>query len=188
MDSIKHDYLVDAKGLACPMPIIRTKKAMNELEAGAVVQVQATDQGSTADLKAWANKAGHDYLGTVEDGATLKHFLRVAGIKPVETHSFPHVVDNEGLQNALENNRPMTIVDVREKAEYDEYHIPEAVSMPLGELEERMNELDLETPVYVVCRTGNRSDLAAQTFAKNGFNQVTNVIPGMSEWNKKGER
>ena len=46
-----------AKGLACPMPIVRTKKVMKELEAGQVIEVHATDKGSLADMKAWEEVA-----------------------------------------------------------------------------------------------------------------------------------
>lgn len=50
---IQTDMIVDAKGLACPMPIVKTRKAMKELAPGNVMEIQATDKGSTADLKAW---------------------------------------------------------------------------------------------------------------------------------------
>lgn len=60
--------ILDAKGLACPMPIVKTKKEMSNLEAGQVMEIQATDKGSTADIKAWATSTGHQYLGTVEEG------------------------------------------------------------------------------------------------------------------------
>ncbi|MFB4212703.1 sulfurtransferase TusA family protein [Shouchella sp. JSM 1781072] len=186
MEEMKYDLLVDAKGLACPMPIVRTKKAMKDIKPGSVVQIQATDKGSTADLKAWAQKAGHSYIGTVEDGDILKHYLRVAGDHEEEGLSFPHVVNNEGLQTAIQNNEPMTILDVREKNEYEEFHIPGAQSMPLGELEKRIQEVDKEKTIYVVCRTGNRSELAAHTLLKNGYKHVVNVIPGMSQWKTEG--
>ena len=51
---IKSDVQLDAKGLACPMPIVKTKKAMNDVEEGQVLEVQATDKGSVADLAAWS--------------------------------------------------------------------------------------------------------------------------------------
>ena len=59
MNDIKVNVSLDAKGLACPMPIVKTKKVMNELEAGQVLEVLATDKGSKADLKAWAGSGGH---------------------------------------------------------------------------------------------------------------------------------
>lgn len=49
---------------------------MNNLEAGQVLEVQATDKGSKADMKAWAESTGHHYLGTMEEGEVLKHYLR----------------------------------------------------------------------------------------------------------------
>ncbi|MGN0028105.1 MAG: sulfurtransferase TusA family protein, partial [Clostridium sp.] len=54
MKNIKVDLLVDAKGLSCPMPIVKVKKGMTQLEPGQVVELQATDKGSMADIKAWA--------------------------------------------------------------------------------------------------------------------------------------
>ncbi len=53
MRAIKANLLLDAKGLSCPMPIVKTKKAMKDLEAGQVMEVQATDKGSKADIQAW---------------------------------------------------------------------------------------------------------------------------------------
>lgn len=69
-----------------------------------------------------------------------------------------------------------------EEAEYGFRHIPNAVNIPLGDLEARMNELDKGKEVFVVCRTGSRSDLAAQKLSESGFTSVKNVVPGMSEW------
>ena len=61
--AIKADVQLDAKGLSCPMPIVKTKKAMNQLMDGQVLEVQATDKGSMADLHAWAETVGHQYIG-----------------------------------------------------------------------------------------------------------------------------
>lgn len=58
--------LLDARGLACPMPIVKTNKEMTSLEVGQVVEILATDKGSSADLKAWAYSTGHRYLGAVQ--------------------------------------------------------------------------------------------------------------------------
>ncbi|WP_209124754.1 sulfurtransferase TusA family protein [Alkalihalobacillus sp. BA299] len=182
METIKFDQLVDAKGLACPMPIVRTKKAMNELEPGKVLEVQATDKGSTADIKAWAGSAGHQYLGTVEEGDVLKHYLRKATEEEKEEKKHLHVVNNEELQAKLANNEDILVLDVRESAEYAFNHIPGAKSIPLGELENRLSELSSDKEIYVVCRTGSRSDLAAQKLTEAGFTHVINVVPGMSEW------
>jgi rhodanese-related sulfurtransferase/TusA-related sulfurtransferase len=183
---IKTDNVLDAKGLACPMPIVKTKKAVKELLPGQVVEVQATDKGSTADLKAWAKSSGHQYLGTVEEGDVLKHYVRKASSeeeKPEIKH--PHVINNDDLQNKLNANEDIVVVDVREHAEYAFNHIPGAISIPMGELENRLGELNKDDEVYVVCRTGNRSDMAAQKLAEKGFTKVMNVVPGMSQWENK---
>lgn len=73
---MKANIVLDAKGLACPMPIVKTKKRMKDLKAGEVLEIQATDKGSTADLEAWAKSTGHEYLGTEAEGKILRHFLR----------------------------------------------------------------------------------------------------------------
>ncbi|MDT8862178.1 sulfurtransferase TusA family protein [Alkalihalobacillus sp. MEB130] len=182
METIKFDQQVDAKGLACPMPIVRTKKAMNDLEPGKVLEVQATDKGSTADMKAWAQSTGHQYLGTVEEGEVLKHYLRKATGEEKEEKKHPHVVNNEELQAKLVNNEDILVLDVRESAEYAFQHIPGSKSIPLDELENRLSEVSTDQKIYVVCRTGSRSDLAAQKLTKAGFKKVMNVVPGMSEW------
>ena len=180
MQTIKTDIVLDARGLACPMPIVRTKKTMKTLEPGQVVEVQATDKGSTADLRAWANSTGNQYLGTIEEGDVLRHYVRKASGNDQEAPAFQKVVNNETIE-AVRGNVDTMILDVRETAEYAFSHIPSAVNIPLGELEERMEELDMSKTIYVVCRTGNRSDLACQQLDAKGFN-VQNVVPGMSDW------
>lgn len=181
--NISSDKIVDAKGLSCPMPIVRTKKAMNELTDGQVLEVQATDKGSKADIKAWSESSGHQYLGTIEkEDGILIHFIRKASqSEEKEEKAFPHTFQNTELEKILENEE-IQILDVREEAEYAFGHLPGAISIPLGELEERMGEMKRELPVYVICRTGNRSDLAAQKLSEKGFAKVFNVLPGMVEW------
>jgi rhodanese-related sulfurtransferase/TusA-related sulfurtransferase len=185
MNSLKTDLVLDAKGLACPMPIVKTKKAMNTLESGQVLEVLATDKGSKADIKAWAQSSGHQYIGTIEEEDVLKHYLRKSSGEEKLERKHPNVTTNEELVQKLETNENIVVLDVREAAEYVFNHIPNAVSIPLGELENRLNELNREDEIFVVCRTGNRSDFAAQKLAENGFNKVFNVIPGMSEWSGK---
>lgn len=179
---MKTDQLLDAKGFACPMPIVKTKKVMKDMNAGEVLEVQATDKGSKADLEAWAKSTGHQYLGLIEEGEVLKHYLRKSSDQDAVERSYETVASNEDLQAKMNASEDITILDVREAAEYAFNHIPGAVSIPMGELESRLQELQKESAIYVVCRTGNRSDMAAQTLAANGFTNVTNIVPGMSEW------
>nr|WP_062197517.1 sulfurtransferase TusA family protein [Massilibacterium senegalense] len=181
MLSLKADQTLDCKGLSCPMPIVKTKKAIDAMPVGEVLEVQATDKGSLADLQAWAKRTGHNYLGTLEEGDVLKHYLRKCNVDGErEEMKFANTVQNDELKSKLGEN--IIVLDVREEAEYFFSHIPNAVSIPLGELEEKANDLDKENEIYVICRTGNRSDLACQQLDEKGFKHIFNVIPGMNEW------
>lgn len=183
METVKSNATVDAKGLACPMPIVKTKKAINNLNPGEVIEVLATDKGSRADIQAWSKSSGHQYLGTIEEGDVLKHYIRKGGsVEDQEETKFENIVSNEELLKKLEANEDVLVLDVREPAEYAFGHIPHAISIPFGDLENRMEELDKSKPILVVCRTGNRSDMASQALASKGFTKVWNVVPGMSEW------
>lgn len=177
---IKSDVQLDAKGLACPMPIVKTKKAVNGLEDGQVLEVQATDKGSKADLAAWAKTVGHQYIGTREEGNVLYHYIRKCSTEASDAveKNFEQTISNDEI-----TSRDGLILDVREEAEYAFGHIPGSKSIPMGDLEARLNELDKEQELYVICRTGTRSDMAAQMLADKGFTKVYNVLPGMSEWN-----
>ncbi|KYG89259.1 hypothetical protein A0U40_13050 [[Bacillus] sp. KCTC 13219] len=182
--TIKADVQLDAKGLACPMPIVRTKKAMADLIDGQILEVQATDRGSTADLAAWAQSAQHQYIGTTEQGDVLYHYIRKCSNEDVIEKPFEQTVTNEQLQQSTDG----IILDVREEVEYIFGHIAGAKSIPLGELDARLHELAKEQTIYVICRTGKRSDFAAQKLANAGFKNVYNVLPGMTEWQGELEK
>ncbi|EST54518.1 hypothetical protein T458_14685 [Brevibacillus panacihumi W25] len=68
--------IIDAKGLACPMPIVRTKKAMDELAPGEILEVHATDKGSKNDLTAWAGSTGHELLKSEEEAGVFKFWIK----------------------------------------------------------------------------------------------------------------
>lgn len=185
---ITANVTLDAIGMACPMPIVKTKKAIGNIGAGEVIEVLATDKGSKADMKAWADRTGHQYLGTVEENGVLKHYIRKAGGEETEEKKHSQVIDNEELMQRMNQDQNAVVLDVRESAEYAFGHIPHAISIPLGELNDRLNELNREAELLVVCRTGNRSDLAAQQLSAAGFHNVTNVVPGMSKWEGPTEK
>lgn len=73
---MKADKVLDAKGLACPMPIVKTKKAINELEAGQVLEIHTTDKGAKMDLTAWAKSGGHEMLDHQEENDVLKFWIK----------------------------------------------------------------------------------------------------------------
>ena len=150
---------------------------MNDLDEGQVLEVQATDKGSVADIAAWSKTVGHQYIGTNEDNGVFYHYIRKCN--PVTSEavekSFEHTISNEDAVTG-----EGLILDVREAAEYAFGHIPGAKSIPMGELANRINELDKTQTIYVICRTGTRSDLAAQQLAEAGFTNIYNVLPGMT--------
>lgn len=70
--------VLDAKGMACPMPIVKTKKAVEEINAGEVLEIHTTDQGSKSDLTAWAKSGGHELLKDTEEDGVLKFWIKKA--------------------------------------------------------------------------------------------------------------
>ena len=187
--TIMTNQVLDCEGLACPMPIVKTKKAIEQLNAGEVLEVRATDKGSVADLQSWADRTGHQYIGLKEEGGVLRHFLRKSPdneTKPETKH--PHTISNDELNRKLAAGGSFTVLDVREPAEYSFNRIPGAISIPMGELEQKLSSLPKDKEYLVVCRTGTRSDLACQRLVEHGYTNVKNVVPGMSQWEGPTER
>jgi len=78
------------------------------------------------------------------------------------------------------------ILDVREPSEWQEYHIPGATLIPLGELANRVNEVPKDQEVVVVCRSGNRSQEGRDILRQAGFEQVTSMTGGIKQWMSSG--
>lgn len=70
------DQSVDARGLACPLPLLRAKVALNGMNAGQVLYLSATDAGSQRDISRFAELAGHDLLQTQERDGEFHYWLR----------------------------------------------------------------------------------------------------------------
>ncbi|MFC7045901.1 sulfurtransferase TusA family protein [Halobacteriaceae archaeon GCM10025711] len=68
---------LDVKGESCPMPVVKTKQAMDGLDADQVLEVLATDSGSMSDIEGWADTTeGVELLDQVEDGDVYKHYVQ----------------------------------------------------------------------------------------------------------------
>ncbi len=78
MQDVEVAARIDAKGMACPMPVIKAKKGIQAVELGQVVEVECTDPGSIADFKAFANSTGHELLLSEQEGAVFRFRLRRA--------------------------------------------------------------------------------------------------------------
>lgn len=72
------DTELDARGLNCPLPILRAKKALNGLSVGKVLKVMATDPGAVKDFAAFAKQTGDELLSSAEAGGEYVFFLRKA--------------------------------------------------------------------------------------------------------------
>jgi tRNA 2-thiouridine synthesizing protein A len=70
------DREIDARGLNCPLPILRTKKALNDMKTGEVVRIVATDPGSVRDFEAFARQTGNALLEHGEDGGAFWFLLK----------------------------------------------------------------------------------------------------------------
>ena len=70
------DRELDARGLSCPLPILKTKKTLNDLASGQVLKVIATDPGSVKDMQAFSNQTGNALLETSQQEKVYVFFLR----------------------------------------------------------------------------------------------------------------
>ena len=67
---------VDTRGLNCPLPVLKAKKALSEMTSGQVLKVIATDPGSVRDFQAFARQTGNELVEQVSDSAEFVHYLR----------------------------------------------------------------------------------------------------------------
>ncbi|MGE4421031.1 MAG: rhodanese-like domain-containing protein [Pseudodesulfovibrio sp.] len=88
----------------------------------------------------------------------------------------------------MEGSKPdaYTLLDVRQEVEYEQDHIPGAKLVPLPELPDRFGELDKERPLLVYCASGGRSMAAAGLLQGQGFEDVNNLVGGISAWEGEG--
>ncbi|PKR77455.1 hypothetical protein CEY16_12060 [Halalkalibacillus sediminis] len=70
------DKVLDATGLACPMPIVRTKKAIDDIDSGQILEVQATDSGAKSDLTAWTKSSGHELVDMKEEDGVYTFYVK----------------------------------------------------------------------------------------------------------------
>jgi len=76
MTTLQIAQTVDARGLSCPMPIVKTAQAAKALAPGDLLEVLATDPGSTRDLAAWCRTTGNELVDATSDGAIYRFVVR----------------------------------------------------------------------------------------------------------------
>ena len=69
---------LDAKGLSCPLPVVKARLEMDKLGSGDVLQVLATDPGSVADFANWTKMSGHELLESSDDGGVYSYLIKKA--------------------------------------------------------------------------------------------------------------
>jgi tRNA 2-thiouridine synthesizing protein A len=74
--AVNADQVLDCSGLACPMPIIKTRKAIDGMLVGQVLKMIATDPGSTPDVEAWSKKTGHELLSSEQAGGKFIFYIK----------------------------------------------------------------------------------------------------------------
>jgi tRNA 2-thiouridine synthesizing protein A len=76
MSDVKFDQVLDAKGLSCPLPILKTKKAVEALSKDQVLKVETTDPGSKNDMASWAKRTGNEILKLEEGAGTFTFYIK----------------------------------------------------------------------------------------------------------------
>lgn len=76
LTSLTVNKTVDARGTACPGPLLAAKKAIAEISSGGIMEILSSDEGTKNDVPKWATKKGHEYMGTVEESGFFKIYLK----------------------------------------------------------------------------------------------------------------
>jgi Predicted redox protein, regulator of disulfide bond formation len=76
MPIVEISQSIDARGLSCPMPIVKTAQAIKTIESGAAVELLATDAGSIKDVAAWCRATGNELVEQTSDGAVYRFVIR----------------------------------------------------------------------------------------------------------------
>lgn len=77
--SVTPDEVLDCSGLACPMPIIKTKKAIDGLQTGQILKMISTDPGSESDMTAWTSRTGNELLEREVSDGIYVFFIKKTG-------------------------------------------------------------------------------------------------------------
>jgi len=75
-DVIKEDQVLDCSGMLCPLPVVKTSKAIKLLESGQILKLIATDPGAPPDMEAWARQTGNELLRSMQEDGKFVFFFQ----------------------------------------------------------------------------------------------------------------
>jgi len=76
LSTMEAEKTVDARGTACPGPLLEAKRGITQVPLGGIMEVLSSDPSTNNDIPLWAEKVGHDFLGTVEEAGFWRLFLK----------------------------------------------------------------------------------------------------------------
>lgn len=76
LKALKADKIVDARGMACPGPLLEAKKAITSLPVGGIMEVLSSDESTNNDIPMWTRKMQYEHLGTLEDAGFWRLFVK----------------------------------------------------------------------------------------------------------------
>jgi phage shock protein E len=103
----------------------------------------------------------------------------------IDIANLPPSVDVSTTYELMGNDNVL-LIDVREKGEYDEGHIPGITLIPMGEIPNRLSEIPTDKEVIVTCRSGNRSGQITDYLRQQGYTNIHNMDGGIIAWQQAG--
>lgn len=132
------------------------------------------------EAQTWARRVGVDRISGFLRGEMSSWSMRGFDTSRIEQ------VSAAGLQDMITAGSPITLLDVRSRAEFLDNHIEGAINIPAPDLRERHAELDPSITTVIICSTGYRSSLGASILETRGFRDIINVSGGMSGYAAAG--
>ncbi len=76
MSEFNVEKTLDTSGMSCPLPVVKTKKALKDLAVGDILEMISTDAGSIPDMEAWSRATGHELLQSNDEGSLYRFFIK----------------------------------------------------------------------------------------------------------------
>ena len=125
-------------------------------------------------------RIGYDSIAGFLNGGISSWYMKAL---PVESLN---LISVQSLKDKIEKNEEMVILDVRRDEEWEKGHIEGARHVYVGHLEENLDKVPRNSPIIVYCDSSRRSNIAASTLKKNGYDMVYNVLGSMTAWKNAG--